>query len=62
MKLNLIKFNCVKSTNDSAIKRIRSRKKKKGLLFRFYKQREKEQWEKNGLHKREIYLFQYFLN
>ena len=62
MKLNLIRFNCVKSTNDSAIKIIRSKKKRKGLLFLFYKQMEKEQWEKNGFHKKEIYLFQYFLS
>ena len=33
MKLNLIKFNCVKSTNDSAIKIIRSRKKKEGIVI-----------------------------
>ena len=33
MKLNLIKFNCVKSTNDSAIKIIRSRKKKEGIII-----------------------------
>ena len=33
MKLNLIRFNCVKSTNDSAIKIIRSKKKKQGMVF-----------------------------
>ena len=33
MNLNLIKFNCVKSTNDSAIKIIRSRKKKEGIVI-----------------------------
>ena len=33
MKLNLIKFNCVKSTNISAIKIIKSRKKKEGIVI-----------------------------
>ena len=33
MKLNLIRFNCVKSTNDSAIKIIRSKKKKEGIVI-----------------------------
>ena len=33
MKLNVIKFNCVKSTNESAIKIIRSRKKKEGIII-----------------------------
>ena len=33
MKLNLIKFKCVKSTNDSAIKIIRSGKSKSGIIF-----------------------------
>ena len=33
MKLNLIKFKCVKSTNDSAIKIIRSGKTKEGIIF-----------------------------
>ncbi len=32
MKLKLIKFNCVKSTNDQAIKIIRSRKKRQGIV------------------------------
>ena len=33
MKLNLIKFNSLKSTNDRAIKIIRSRRKKSGIIF-----------------------------
>ena len=33
MKLNLIKFNCVKSTNDSAMKIIRSKKIKAGIII-----------------------------
>ena len=33
MKLNLIKFNCVKSTNDSAIKIIRSKKRRAGIII-----------------------------
>ena len=33
MKLKLIKFNCVKSTNDQAIKIIRSKKNKQGIII-----------------------------
>ena len=33
MKLNLIKFNQVKSTNDEAIKIIRSKKNKQGIII-----------------------------
>ena len=62
MKLNLIKFNCVKSTNDSAIKIIRSKKKEQELLFQKNKQTAKEQWEKNGFHRMETFLLLYFLN
>ena len=32
MKLKLIKFNCVKSTNDQAIKIIRSKQKRQGIV------------------------------
>ena len=33
MILKLIKFNCVKSTNDEAIRIIRSKKNSKGIIF-----------------------------
>ena len=33
MKLKLIKFNCVKSTNDQAVKIIRSKKNKQGIII-----------------------------
>ena len=50
MKLNLIKFKKVKSTNDEAIKIIRSRKNKQGIIVSNLQTKEKEQWEKNGFH------------
>ena len=50
MILNLIRLNKVKSTNDEAIKIIKSKKEKGVLLFLIYKLKEEAPWEKNGFH------------
>ena len=62
MKLDLIRLKQVKSTNEEAIKIIKSKKNKEGLWFLFLKPKEREQWEKNGYHLEETFLRQYFLN
>ena len=62
MKLKLIKFNCVKSTNDQAIKIIRSKKNKQGIIISNSQTNGKGTMGKNGFHEKEIFLFLYSLN
>ena len=61
MKIKLIKFKSVKSTNDIAIKLIRKEKVQPTLIFLKSKQKEEEQWVKNGYLKKEIYLYRFSL-
>ena len=60
MILKLIKFNCVKSTNDEAIKIIRSGKNSKELLYLIFKQKAEAQWGKNGFHIKETFFASIF--
>ena len=46
MKLRLIKFSNVKSTNDEAIKKIKSKKVHAGIVYSYSQTKDEEQWEK----------------
>ena len=62
MILKLIKFNCVESTNDEAIKIIRSKKNYQGIVVSNFQTKGRGTMGKNGFHKKAIYLLQYFLS
>ena len=48
MRLNLIKFGTVKSTNDIAIKIIKSKKSNAGIIVSDNQTKGEEQWVNNG--------------
>ncbi|GIS78419.1 MAG: hypothetical protein CM1200mP13_17780 [Candidatus Pelagibacterales bacterium] len=62
MILKLIKFNCVKSTNDEAIRIIRSKKNSKGIVVSNFQTKGRGTMGKNGFLTKEIFLQVYFLN
>ena len=61
MKLKIVKFKSVKSTNDEAIKLIKSDKFLLGLVSSDSQINGRGTMGKNGFHIKEIFLFQYFL-
>ena len=60
MKLKLIKFNSVKSTNDEAIKLIKKNKLHHVLLPQKIRQKAEGQWEKNGYQKGNLFISLFF--
>ena len=60
MKINIKKFKTVKSTNDIAIKLIQKNYSEPTLITCENKQKEGEEWEKNGFQKKVIYFSQFF--
>ena len=61
MKLKLLKFNSVKSTNDIAIRLIKKKVKKPSLIFSENQTKGRGTMGKNGSKKRVTYFYLFFL-